>query len=120
MARLNFPRRGEIFLVSFDPTIGSEIRKTRPALVVQNDAANEFSPITIVAAITSKLGPRLRPTETLIPAGQAGLTQTSVVLLNQIRSIDRSRLIKKLGAVDATILRQVGDCLRISFGLIDF
>ena len=119
MARLSFPRRGEVYLVSFEPTVGSEIRKTRLALIVQNDIANEFSPITIVAAITSKFGSILRPTEVLISAAEGGLTQTSVVLLNQIRSIDRSRLIKRLGVVEAVTLQRVGNCLKISFGLID-
>lgn len=119
MAGLKFPQRGEIFLVSFDPTIGSEIRKTRPALIIQNDVANEYSPITIVAAITSKFGPTLRPTEVLISAGEGGLSQSSVVLLNQIRSIDRSRLIKRLGAVETHTLKRVGNGLKISFGLID-
>ena len=106
MARLNFPRRGEIFLVSFDPTVGSEIRKTGPALIVQNDVANECSPITIVAASTSKFGPCPRPTEVPISAGEGGLTQPSVVLLNQIRSINRSRLIKRLGEVESTTLKR--------------
>ncbi len=119
MAGLSFPRRGEIYLVSFDPTVGSEIRKTRPALVVQNDIANEYSPITIVAAITSKFGGTLRPTEVLISAGEGGLNQPSVVLLNQIRSIDRSRLIKRLGVVESATLKRVGNCLKISFGLVD-
>ena len=119
MAKLNFPRRGEIFFVSFDPTVGSEIRKTRPALIVQNDVANEYSPITIVAAITSKFGPKLRPTEVLISVGEGGLSQPSVVLLNQLRSIDRSRLIKRLGKVESATLKRVGNCLKISLGLIE-
>lgn len=119
MARLSFPRRGEIYLVSFDPTIGSEIRKTRPALIVQNDIANEHSPITIVAAITSKFGATLRPTEVLISNDEGGLAQPSVVLLNQIRSIDCIRLLKRLGQIDPTTLTQVGNCLKISFGLLD-
>lgn len=119
MARLSFPRHGDIFLVSFDPTVGAEIRKTRPALIVQNDVANEHSPITIVAAITSKFGPKLRPTEVLIPDGEGGLSGPSVVLLNQIRSIDRSRLIKKLGNVESITLQRVGGCIKISLGLIE-
>lgn len=118
MARLSFPLRGEVFLVSFDPTVGSEIRKTRPALVIQNDVANEFSPITIVAAITSKFGPVPRPTEALISSGEGGLTQPSVALLNQLHSIDKSRMIKKLGEVDASTLKRVDNCLKISLDLI--
>ena len=99
--------RGEVYLVNFDPTIGSEIKKTRPALIIQNDIANEHSPITIVAAITSKFDDNLYPTEVEISAGEAGLKQDSVVLLNQIRSIDGQRLVKKLGKIDDSTLRKV-------------
>ncbi len=81
------PIRGEIYLVNFDPTIGSEISKTRPALIIQNNIANENSPITIIAAITSKFDDRLYPTEVLIEPPEGGLKTTSVILLNQIRSL---------------------------------
>ncbi len=115
-----FPERGEIYLVNFDPTIGSEIKKTRPALIIQNDVSNEFSPITIVAAITSKYDEKLYPTEVLIPANEAGLTQDSVVLLNQIRSIDRQRLIKRIGKLDDIKIKRVDNGIKISLGLITF
>ncbi|MGH9949808.1 MAG: type II toxin-antitoxin system PemK/MazF family toxin [Pyrinomonadaceae bacterium] len=117
MERLVSPRRGEVYLVQFDPTVGSEIRKTRPALIIQNDTGNEFSPITIVAAITSKVSDHRYPTDVLISAGEGGLTQTSTVLLNQIRSIDHSRLLKKLGKVEAATLRKVDISIQISLGL---
>jgi mRNA interferase MazF len=120
MAKVDFPKRGEIYLVNFDPTIGSEIKKTRPALVVQNDVSNEFSPITIVAAITSKYDNKLYPTEILIKKNEAGLTQDSVVLLNQIRSIDRQRLIKRIGKIDEIKIRRIDTAIKISLGLIDF
>ncbi len=72
------PRRGEIYLVAFDPTIGHEIQKTRPALVIQNDISNEHSPITIVAAISSQFGTPPRPREVPLPSGgRTGLTQPS-------------------------------------------
>ena len=119
MARLTSPRRGEVYLVNFDPTVGSEIRKTRPALIIQNDVANEHSPITIVAAITSKFDDDLYPTEVLVKAGKAGMTQNSVVLLNQIRSIDRARLIKRLGRVDDETLKRVNASLKVSVGLVE-
>ncbi len=119
MARIVFPKRGEIYLVNFDPTVGSEIRKTRPALILQNDVANEFSPITIVAAITSTIEPKLRPTSVIIDKRNSGLKVKSVVLLNQVRSIDRSRLLKRLGAVDEKTLRQVSRSIMISFGLVE-
>lgn len=118
-AREVVPRRGDVFLVSFDPTLGAEIQKTRPALILQNDIANRFSPITIVAAITSQLDSKLYPTDVLIKAPEAGLERDSVVLLNQIRSIDRQRLIRRLGRVTAETLRHVDRALTISVGLVD-
>lgn len=102
-----------------DPTLGSEIRKTRPALIIQNDVANEHSPITIVAAITSKFDDTLYPTEVLIAADEGGLKQDSVVLLNRIRSIDRQRLAKKLGKIENSTLRKVDLSIKISLGLIE-
>ena len=93
-------KRGEIYLVSFDPTVGAEIQKTRPALVLQNDIANEHSPITIVAAITSQFDDTLYPTEVLVQPPEGGLTVNSVVLLNQIRSIDKQRLVKCQGTTN--------------------
>ena len=111
------PKRGDVFLVNFDPTLGAEIRKTRPALVLQNDIANRHSPITIVAAVTSRFGDRLYPTEVLIGAPEAGLSTDSVVLLNQIRSIDRRRLVKRLGSANLETMTRVDQALRVSLGL---
>ncbi len=113
------PIRGEIYLVNFDPTIGSEISKTRPALIIQNNIANESSPITIIAAITSKFDDRLYPTEVLIEPPEGGLKITSVILLNQIRSIDRQRLIKRLGVISPEKLSEVDRSIQISFGLVN-
>lgn len=87
------PKRGEVYLVSFDPTVGAEIKKTRPALVIQNDIGNRYSPITIVAAITSKFDEELYPTEVLVTPPEGGLREPSVVSLNQIRSVDKQRLV---------------------------
>ncbi|WP_245587434.1 type II toxin-antitoxin system PemK/MazF family toxin [Cylindrospermum stagnale] len=78
-----------MYLVNFDPTVGAEIKKTRPALILQNDVSNQHSPITVVAAITSQFTEPLYPTEVLIKVPEGGLQIDSVVLLNQIRSIDR-------------------------------
>ncbi len=119
MAKRLMPKRGEVFLVNFDPTIGSEIKKTRPALILQNDISNEHSPITIVAAITSKFDDKLYPTEVQIDSNEGGLTQDSVVLLNQIRSIDCQRLVKRLGKIEGSTLRKVDLSIKISLGLID-
>lgn len=113
------PRRGEVYLVSFDPTVGAEIRKTRPALVLQNDIANRFSPITIVAAISSQFDTPPYPTEVVIAAPEGGLSVDSVVLLNQLRSIDRQRLVRRLGRVSAETLQQIDRALMVSLGLVD-
>ncbi len=113
------PRRGDIYLVNFDPTIGAEIRKTRPALILQNDIANKSSPVTIVAAISSKFDDRLYPTEVLISAeALTGLTVDSVVLLNQIRTVDKKRLVKQLGRLSKAKMEEVNRALRISVGLV--
>jgi mRNA interferase MazF len=111
--------RGEIYLVSFDPTIGHEIKKMRPAVVIQNDVSNQYSPITIVAAISSQFADPPHPREVPIrPGGRTGLDQPSAVILNQIRSIDRQRLRKRMGALDAATMARVDDALKISLGLV--
>ena len=104
--------------MSFDPTIGAEIKKTRPALILQNDIANRASPITIVAAITSQFEERIYPTEVLIKAPEAGLTVDSVALLNQIRSIDQRWLVRRLGMVRPATMINVERALMISLGLV--
>ena len=113
------PTRGEVYLVNFDPTIGTEIGKTRPALIIQNDLANERSPITIVAAITSKFDDRLFPTEVQIEPPEGGLKTTSVILLNQVLSIDRQRLAKRIGIVSPDTLTRIDRAIQISLGLVD-
>jgi mRNA interferase MazF len=111
--------RGEIYLCTFDPTVGHEIRKTRPALIIQNDFGNQFSPLTIVAAITSKVSPAPRPFEVVIePTPANGLDVRSSVRLNQIRSVDRRRLIRRLGVVEPAIMANVDEALKISLGLV--
>lgn len=112
------PRRGEVYLVNFDPTIGAEIRKTRPALVVQNDIANRWSPVTIVAAITSRFEEPTYPTEVVIRAPEGGLEVDGVVLLNQIRSIDKRRLVRRMGALKPERMRQVEQAMLISLGIV--
>lgn len=112
------PKRGEIYLVNFDPTIGAEIQKTRPALILQNDIANRHSPITVVAAITSQFDEPLYPTEVIVSMPEGGLSVDSVVLLNQIRSIDKRRLVRRLGAVRPDTMEQVDRALQISLGLL--
>ena len=113
---IGYPRRGDIYLVNFDPTVGHEIQKTRPALIVQNDIANRFSPVTIVAVITSKFNQSPYPTEVILEPGQSGLSLRSALLLNQIRSVDRRRLGKRLGRASAATMRAVEHALQISLG----
>ena len=113
------PRRGEIYLVSFDPTVGAEIKKTRPALMIQNDVANMHSPVVIVAAITSQFGESLYPTEVLIEKGEAGLLYDSAVLLNQIRSIDKERIVKRLGKLEEGTMERVNRAVELSLGLVE-
>jgi mRNA interferase MazF len=115
---LTYPKRGQVYLVNFDPTLGAEIKKTRPALILQNDVANHYSPITIVAAISSRFQEPLYPTEVFLAAGDGGLTLDSVVLLNQIRSVDKQRLVKPLGALKPGLMVKVDQALSISLGLL--
>ncbi len=115
---MNPPKRGEVYLVNFDPVVGSEIRKTRPALILQNDIANRHSPLTIVSAITSQFEEPLYPTEVLLKAREGGMRKDSVILLNQIRSVDRRRLVRLLGSVTPGTMRRVDRALQISVGLV--
>lgn len=111
------PRRGDVFLVNFDPTVGSEIQKTRPAVIIQNNIGNRYSPVTIVAALSSADTDALYPTEVAIKAGEGGLDRPSVALLNQLRTIDKQRLVRKMGSLSANAMRQVDAALLISLGL---
>ena len=115
------PRRGEIHLVEFDPARGHEIQTTCPALIIQNDIGNKHSPVTIVAAITSKLSPVPYPAEVVVsPTKGNGLTALSAVKLGQIRSVDRERLVKRVGVLDTATMRKVDEAIKISLGLVDF
>jgi mRNA interferase MazF len=113
----NWPKRGEIYLVALDPAVGHEIQKTRPALIIQNDTSNQYSAVTMVAPITSTVRLPLSPLHVLLPADSStGLSVPSVAVFNQIRAVDRIRLIKKLGEVDAVML-QVEQAIQAAFGL---
>jgi len=115
---VNYPHRGEVYLASLDPTLGAEILKTHPALILQNNITNRASPITIVAAITSQFEEPLYPTEVLVRPPEGGLQSESVVLLNQIRSIDKRRLIHRMGKLKPKTMEQVDRALLLSFGLV--
>jgi mRNA interferase MazF len=113
-----FPRRGDLYLVEFDPTRGQEIKKTRPAVIIQNDIGNRHSPVTIVAAVTSKLSPVAYPVEvSVVPSTGNGLSVPSAIQLSQIRSVDQERLVRRLGTLDAATMRRVDAAITISLGL---
>jgi mRNA interferase MazF len=114
-----FPRRGEIYMVGFDPAIGHEIQKTRPALVIQNDVSNQYSPITIVAAISSQFSDPPFPREVVVDPAESGLPKRSAVIANQIRSVDRLRLQKRLGRLSRLGMQRVDRAIEISLGLVD-
>ncbi|HJX50270.1 MAG TPA: type II toxin-antitoxin system PemK/MazF family toxin [Candidatus Nanoarchaeia archaeon] len=110
-------KRGEIFLVNFEPIKGREQGGIRPALILQNDISNTFSLVTIVAAITSKIPEKEYPTNVFVPKKESRLDKDSTILLNQIRTIDKTRLIKRLSSLDNFKMNQVDLAIRISLGL---
>ena len=105
-------------MVGFDPALGAEIQKMRPALILQNNVANRHSPLTIVAAITSKFSEEPYPVDVLIEAPEGGLAVNSVVMLDQVRSMDKERLVKRLGQVSPETMSRVDRALMISLGLV--
>jgi mRNA interferase MazF len=114
---VSFPLRGEIYRAALDPVVGTEIAKTRPALIISNDVQNELSPRVIVAAITSQGIGRVYPFEVLIPVGEGSLPQTSKVLLSQIRSIDKRRLGGRVGALPPNRMKAVDEAIRTSLAV---
>lgn len=113
-------KRGDIFLADLNPVVGSEQGGSRPVLIIQNDIGNKFSPTVIVAAITAQLEKAKLPTHVLIDSEQYGLARTSVILLEQIRTLDKKRLIQKMGTIDDSLLVKVDEALIISVGLLSF
>ena len=113
-------KRGEVFYADLSPVVGSEQGGVRPVLIVQNDMGNRHSPTVIAAAITSKHDKTSLPTHIDVKAGRTGLAKDSVVLLEQIRTLDKRRLREKAGQIDADMLHKVDEALEISFGLTDF
>ena len=111
------PTRGEIYLADLDPVIGSEQGARRPVLIIQNDIGNTYSPTTIIAAITSSLSSKAYPTEVRVQAGTGGLTKDSSVLLNQIKTVDKKRLERFIGRLDAEIMVTVDRSLKLSLAL---
>lgn len=110
-------KRGDIYYADLSPVIGSEQGGLRPVLIVQNDVGNKYSPTVIAAAITSKMGKAKLPTHIDVVATDAGLAKDSVVLLEQIRTIDKKRLKEKMGHLDNTTMNSVNNAISVSFGL---
>lgn len=109
--------RGEVFYADLSPVVGSEQGGVRPVLIVQNEIGNRHSPTVIAAAITSRLDKTRLPTHINIRAADTGLAKDSVVLLEQIRTLDKRRLREKMGRLDDTAMDRVDQALQISFGL---
>jgi mRNA interferase MazF len=109
--------RGELYVADLDPVIGSEQGGIRPVLVVQNDVGNKFSPTVIVLAVTSQLDKAKLPTHVSISAQGDGLQRDSVVLAEQIRTLDKRRLKEKIGELSAESLSAVGQALKVSLGI---
>nr|WP_026476649.1 type II toxin-antitoxin system PemK/MazF family toxin [Alkaliphilus transvaalensis] len=113
-------KRGDIYYADLSPVIGSEQGGVRPVLIIQNDIGNRYSPTVIIAAITSQINKAKLPTHIEIAATDYGLPKDSVILLEQIRTIDKRRLEEKIGHIDEEMMEKVNDGLMISLGLIDF
>lgn len=110
-------KRGDIFYADLSPVVGSEQGGLRPVLIVQNDVGNKYSPTVIAAAITSQIGKTKLPTHIDVFADTYGLAKDSVILLEQIRTIDKKRLKEKMGHLDDALMSRVDDAISISFGL---
>jgi mRNA interferase MazF len=110
-------RRGDIWTVDLEPVVGSEQGKARPALIIQNDIGNRYSPVLIVAAVTSGEHARY-DVQVEVKAPEGGLRRHSLVLLNQVRTIDKRRVGRYWGRVSAETMRQVDKAIKISLGLV--
>jgi len=114
---MSSPKRGEVYLVNLDPTFGTEIKKTRPSVVVQNDVSNQHSTITSIAPITSTKKV-VSPVHVEVKAPEGGLDTDSVVLVNQIRAVDQRRLLRRLGTLKPRTMQQIDRAISVNYGLI--
>ena len=110
-------KRGDIFYADLSPVVGSEQGGLRPVLIIQNDVGNRYSPTVIAAAITSRMDKTKLPTHIDIHADRVGLSKDSVILLEQIRTLDKRRLKEKMGHLDGTVMTRVNNAIAVSFGL---
>ena len=116
-AVLSGVKRGDIYYADLSPVVGSEQGGMRPVLIVQNDTGNKHSPTVIAAAITSQINKARLPTHIELEARTFGLTKDSVILLEQIRTIDKRRLKERMGTLDEKLMSQVDNAIAVSFGL---
>ena len=114
---MSIVKRGDIFYADLSPVVGSDQGGMRPVLIVQNDTGNKHSPTVIAAAITSQTGKAKLPTHIALSGQSVGLTRDSVILLEQIRTIDKSRLREKMGRLDGETMSKVDSAIAVSFGL---
>lgn len=114
---MNTVKRGDIFYADLSPVVGSEQGGMRPVLIVQNDTGNKHSPTVIAAAITSQVGKARLPTHIELSGQSCGLSRDSVILLEQIRTIDKSRLRERMGRLDEPLMNEVDSAISVSFGL---
>ncbi|MBQ8143339.1 MAG: type II toxin-antitoxin system PemK/MazF family toxin [Butyricicoccus sp.] len=110
-------RRGDIYYADLSPVVGSEQGGIRPVLIVQNNVGNRYSPTVIAAAITSQVNKAKMPTHIELGARSFGLTKDSIVLTEQIRTLDKKRLREKMGTLDEAHMQSVDEALAVSFGL---
>ena len=110
-------KRGDLYYADLSPVVGSEQGGVRPVLIVQNNVGNKYSPTIIAAAITSQLDKAKLPTHIALPAGVYGLPKDSVVLLEQIRTLDKQRLREKMGHLPDALMQKVDSAISVSFGL---
>ena len=114
---MSIVKRGDIYYADLSPVVGSEQGGMRPVLIVQNDTGNRLSPSVFAAAITSQMGKAKLPTHIELTGRSVGLTKDSVILLEQIRTIDKSRLKEKMGRLDGDTMTKVDNAIAVSFGL---
>ena len=110
-------KRGDIYYADLSPVVGSEQGGVRPVLIIQNDTGNRYSPTVIAAAITSQTGKARLPTHITLQGAGCGLTKDSVILLEQIRTIDKKRLRERMGKLDEDMMSRVDNAIAVSFGL---
>lgn len=114
---MGYPKKGEIYLVNFDPTIGREVKKKRPALILSNNIHNQYSPLVTVAPLSSNTN-KIYPFEVYVPKKSTGLNENSKIMIIQLRSLDKKRLINKIGNIeDKEVTNKINKIISEHFSL---